>query len=491
MRIHQAGKGTGRRARPPRSGSAPAAGLALMLALGLDVAPAQPATWSMFRADPQHTGYLDADAPADSLVAWVYSQPEVITYSSPAVAADGTIYIGTEGEGLLALWPGGTLRWRFEAMGDFRHSSPAVAADGTIYIGGSDGRLYAVRPNGTLAWTFDAGAPIKTSPNVGPDGTVYFGADDGRLYAVRPDCSLAWTYLTGDTIRSSPAVGPDGAVYFGSEDFYFYALNPDGTRRWRAATGDRIKLCSPAVSDSGTVYIGSYDGFLYAFSETNGALRWAYYTGHPIRSSPAIGPRGTVYVGAGSRLYALGGNGRRLWQFDAGSDIVSSPAYLGDDQVLCFGTEGGRLFVVDSSGHEDWGFTAGSPILSSPAPTRFGLICVADQGGRIWAFGRLDKVEVPRPPAGPAALSLQPVPNPATGVVTFLSEVGAAVSRGGPAVELRVCDLRGRLVAVLRRTAGGAFVWDGRDLGGRPVAPGVYLYGGTLGIRPGRVAILR
>ena len=33
-------------------------------------------------------------------------------------------------------------------------SSPAVGADGTIYVGSSDDNLYAVNPDGTQKWKF-------------------------------------------------------------------------------------------------------------------------------------------------------------------------------------------------------------------------------------------------------------------------------------------------------------------------------------------------
>jgi len=38
---------------------------------------------------------------------------------------------------------GGTEEWIFETQNDIR-SSPAIASDGTIYVGSGDGRPYAV-----------------------------------------------------------------------------------------------------------------------------------------------------------------------------------------------------------------------------------------------------------------------------------------------------------------------------------------------------------
>lgn len=42
----------------------------------------------------------------------------------------------------------GALEWKFSTGGAV-YSSPAIAADGTIYIGSNDGNVYAINPDGT------------------------------------------------------------------------------------------------------------------------------------------------------------------------------------------------------------------------------------------------------------------------------------------------------------------------------------------------------
>ncbi|MCL4478847.1 MAG: PQQ-binding-like beta-propeller repeat protein [Deltaproteobacteria bacterium] len=82
----------------------------------------------------------------------------------------------------------GGLKWSFTTSGPII-SSPAIGADGTIYIGtgflGNDmslivscdygNTLYAINPNGTLKWTFATGCGIISSPVIGSDGTIYVG----------------------------------------------------------------------------------------------------------------------------------------------------------------------------------------------------------------------------------------------------------------------------------------------------------------------------
>ena len=69
------------------------------------------------------------------------------------------------------------------------YSSPAIGADGTVYVGSSDNKLYAISPpasgtTGVLKWSFTAGNDVSSSPAIGADGTVYVGSYDGRLYAI-------------------------------------------------------------------------------------------------------------------------------------------------------------------------------------------------------------------------------------------------------------------------------------------------------------------
>ncbi|MCL5283436.1 MAG: PQQ-binding-like beta-propeller repeat protein, partial [Armatimonadetes bacterium] len=63
--------------------------------------------------------------------------------SSPAIGADGTVYVGSEGYNLYAIKPDGTLKWKYQTGGI--GSSPAIGADGTVYVGSADHNLYAIK----------------------------------------------------------------------------------------------------------------------------------------------------------------------------------------------------------------------------------------------------------------------------------------------------------------------------------------------------------
>jgi hypothetical protein len=64
-------------------------------------------------------------------------------------------------------------------------SSPAIGADGTVYLGAVfDDKLYALDgKTGAKKWEFKTGYDVTSSPAIGTDGTVYVGASE-KFYAL-------------------------------------------------------------------------------------------------------------------------------------------------------------------------------------------------------------------------------------------------------------------------------------------------------------------
>jgi outer membrane protein assembly factor BamB len=109
------------------------------------------------------------------------------------------------------------LKWMYMTSGNVQ-TSPAIGADGTIYVGSHDSNLYALDGStGALKWVYATDGVVQTSPAIGADGTIYVGSDDYNLYALDGSTGiLKWKYATGDTVQSSPAIGADGTIYVGS-----------------------------------------------------------------------------------------------------------------------------------------------------------------------------------------------------------------------------------------------------------------------------------
>jgi hypothetical protein len=160
--------------------------------------------------------------------------------------------------------PGDT-KWEFWAGHGALNSSPAIGADGTLYVGSDDGNLYAL--DGTVGapkWAFLTGDSVYSSPAIGADGTVYVGSLDGSLYALDGSTGLKrWEFATGDSVYCSPALGVDGSVYIGSRDKKIYALDgKTGAKRWDFTTEGEV-FSSPAIGADGAVYFGSRDHKVY------------------------------------------------------------------------------------------------------------------------------------------------------------------------------------------------------------------------------------
>ena len=114
--------------------------------------------WPKFGHDSRNTGQSPYNSViADQVTKWSYTTGAII-YSSPAIGADGTIYVGSLDYKLYALtYTGttggtGTVKWSY-TTGNAIYGAPAIGNDGTIYVGSSDTNLYAFSPTGTTGTT--------------------------------------------------------------------------------------------------------------------------------------------------------------------------------------------------------------------------------------------------------------------------------------------------------------------------------------------------
>jgi large repetitive protein len=338
--------------------------------------------WPMRGQNPQHTGRGTAVNAAANFVLWKYHIGSIVR-SSPAIGADGTVYVGSFDNYIYAIKPDGTLKWRYQTN-DFVSSSPAIGTDGTVYIGSYDKYLYAIRSDGTLKWKYQTEDRVRSSPVIDLDGTVYFGSWDRYLYALKSDGTLKWKFEALDSIYSSPAIGADGTVYFGSLDNFFYAIKPDGTLKWKYLTEDNVQS-SPAIGSDGTIYFGSWDRYLYAL-RFDGTLKWKYLTNEIEYSSPSIGFDGTVYIGtSGWNLYAIKDDGTFKWKYTAGASFNSQPA-IGMDGTVYIGSWDSNFYAINSDGTLMWVYHTGDEVDSSPAIGKDGKVYVGSHDGFLYSF---------------------------------------------------------------------------------------------------------
>ena len=287
-------------------------------------------------------------------------------FSSPAIATDGTVYIGSNDNKLHAINSDGSAKWTF-TTGDWVDSTPAIGADGTVYFGSWDNQLYAVNPtDGSKLWDFNTSSSIIASPAIGVDGRIYFGSKDEFFYALESNGSLAWETYIGNAITSSAAIGQDGTIYFGDENGTFHALNQDGTTKWTYEVDDvtdtnKSILSSPAIDLSGNLYFGSGNGYCYSIADGVSAavFNWKVGTNDRVDASPVLGQNNEVFfVSRDGYLRSVDtATGITNWEGFTGDVFYSSPVVDVNGRVYIIGYTGfgeNHLFAYNNDGSKAW-----------------------------------------------------------------------------------------------------------------------------------------
>jgi len=320
--------------------------------------------------------------------------------SSPAIGDDGTLY-SKGSDGLYAINPDCTLKWKYQITSPGGgYSSPVIADDGTIYLLTNDS-LYAVTPgssSATFKWQrsgIGGNANIQTTPAIGSDGTIYvINNSTGLLYAINPaDGSLKWPNpyhvatngITGND--SSPVIGCNNVIYVGSSGGGLYAIKPDGTLKWQfTELGGGARNATPVVGSDCSVYTGILkyadqnvvNNYLAAVNP-DGSRKWFYEipSSHFVYyiNSISIGNDGTVY-GATEEggLYAINPDSSLKWNYpypsSAGMLMNQVPSFVigidGTIYLQLYGTAGG-IYAINPNGTLKWQKTIASRA-SNPSP---------------------------------------------------------------------------------------------------------------------------
>jgi len=362
---------------------------ATIAATGVNTVTSAPATltvnangrgdWWMFQHDPQHTGRSAFTGPSAPVQKWAFPAGGTDFYTAPAaIAADGTIYVGISSGGtsnrLVALNPDGTQQWTFSVPNQIS-SSPAIGADGTIYL--ANHNLYALNPDGTAKWTSSFTVGNGSSPVIGSDGTIYI---ENR--AVNPDGSAKWQSPMNGGLPSA-ALAADGTVYIAGNNL-LSAFKPDGTLIWNFVAGDTI-YSSPTVGTDGTIYIGSIDNKLYAVN-ADGTQKWAFTADSAVYSTPALAADGTIYFGSQFNIYALDANGNLLHSAFIPIEAQTSPI-IGADGTIYLGANTGILYAFNPDLSTKWTYTLAGIICASPAIGANGTLYIGSMGGNFYALG--------------------------------------------------------------------------------------------------------
>ncbi|MEZ5337084.1 MAG: PQQ-binding-like beta-propeller repeat protein [bacterium] len=352
-----------------------------------------PTTWGMLGGSGQHTGLAYHNGPALGGEAWWFETTGNVR-SSPAIAADGTIFFGCDNGWFYAFNPDGTEKWKKNIGNIFLTNSPAIGGNGTVYFAAQNNELHAVNPeDGSEYWsrTTDAGVTTSISlMSMNQRTILFFGCSDGQVYWMSEywnpsvisskSFSISGTevkstpavlrglysppalvgsdsadifntfteaseFTADSAIRSHPVLGYDDALCFGTLNGTVYHNGGSGDS-WTYSGGSAISG-SPALGPDGSVYFATVAGKLIAL-DAAGAFRWEVDNGAPGRSSPVVGANGIIYCAFGNLMYSYNPDGSERWSYDSFGPIYSTPAidHLGR---LVFGSDDDVLLVLGSN----------------------------------------------------------------------------------------------------------------------------------------------
>jgi outer membrane protein assembly factor BamB len=291
--------------------------------------------WPMFKHDPQHTGLSEYDTSGNPGVEkWKYFSDQELHFTT-IIDKDGILYTGDGWNGLHAVYPDGTMKWKIKLSSTHPHEL-LISEDGIIYVG-IDSHFCAYYPNGTMKWILDIEEnKIFTGyPTIDSNGVVYVGDEDGYLYAVYPNGTIKWEYKINSNIIA-PALDSHGNIYFTSYNGRLYCLNPDGTLKWNTEQLSAFQY-GPVIGNDGTIYALPHTDLLFAFNP-DGSEKWHKYLSDAC-GQVSIAPDGTLIVcGQYENVVAMDpSNGDVLWTYEvkdnAFDDQMTGAAISGDGTI--------------------------------------------------------------------------------------------------------------------------------------------------------------
>ncbi|HEV8269520.1 MAG TPA: hypothetical protein VGR00_14850, partial [Thermoanaerobaculia bacterium] len=137
-------------------------------------------------------------------------------------------------------------------------ASPAIAPNGTIWIGGHDGIFRAIDPRGFERATYDAALPIEGSAVVAADGRAFIGTGDGHLLGFTREGRLSFSTAAGEAVFYAPVIGADGLVHVGTSDGFLVTVDAYGNVVSRLKLGGRLN--APTIAEDGTLYVTTFEG---------------------------------------------------------------------------------------------------------------------------------------------------------------------------------------------------------------------------------------
>ncbi len=339
--------------------------------------PVHGATWPGLATDGTRIYYTDGSVYAinlsDGKELWKYpGSTKLIFYAPPAISPDGLVIVGSAGTdySLIALKPDDinpdnkvpAEAWRFSGAKDHWMAAPLVL-DNKLFAANSDGNLYILDlQDGRSvkeAIVVKLGGRLWAPPTT--DGErIYVTSLDHRVFAVDVNTyDVLWQEDLGGAVPGSAVLGGDGMLYVGSLASQFEKFDPVTGSHQPVLDAENWVWSTPSL-DGDTLYFSDVDGNFYSFNTSTGSLNWQpVKPDGAITASPLIQENHILLASESGSVFAVGRDGKVLWNVAVGGKIYTTPIAVGDLIVVAPLETKFYLAALDQNGHQAWTFTPG------------------------------------------------------------------------------------------------------------------------------------
>lgn len=276
-------------------------------------------------------------------------------FSSPSVAADGTIHIvardlqsttAQRGVYVMAINPEGSVKWVHKggASGTNLYAiTPAIDAAGNCYVATRGKEIWKLTASGQATVFTNGLNDITGGLTISNTGMVYTaGKGNTGLFAFNTSTnSLVWTYntdfggaadaFTGGLRSAQVTIAQDGTVYYVTDDAgggAIIAINANGTSQWVYKTAGAIPDGGVVLGEDGTIYAngGTDTASGLICLNPNGTLKWNFATETIVQTSPVVDNRGYIHIiDAHSNYYVVKSDGILFASAKLATSNTSSP----------------------------------------------------------------------------------------------------------------------------------------------------------------------
>jgi len=310
-------------------------------------------------SDPAGTVYvltddntLQAIKPYSGTLIWSYRAGEPLT-NVLFVAADFTVYLFTKSRKLIAVTPGGSVRWKRQ-FNSALSGSPAASPEGAVILPMEDGRLIKINGRGRVLWEKPA-AYSYTSPVIDQDGSLYISGENNTLFSYKPTGNAGWSYELPH--RAEILALRDDYLLALSEQKSAYCLDIEGNLIWEQSglpSGKPVSL----LSSPQYIHIVYASGMIVALNP-DGSIH-SLFQGPPTDGFASIDSEGTLYLfGRDRKLYSL--KGEDLTEIE--SDTAMTAPLIGAAANLFSGGENWIVYCYNTpSSAKGWAGYGGGPL---------------------------------------------------------------------------------------------------------------------------------